>query len=145
MEHQMAVSNDPFRAANCGCIAALQEGAGLRDADIVAIARSCRALEELQLRAERFVSDSGIVTLARSCPRLRNIGVSGCVQLSDISLRALGDCCAHLEHIDMSSCPRISDRPQALPQHPWLLLCHHRLRGLHDVAASSWKQDCGVA
>eukprot|EP00899_Mesostigma_viride_P028492 jgi/Mesvir1/8828/Mv02729-RA.1 len=87
-------------AANCKGLTYLNlaDCKGVTDAGIVALARSCRGLQALDISKSQ-VGDEGVVAVARSCRGLRRLAVSYCKHVSDDSAAQLGSRCKRLEQL----------------------------------------------
>jgi len=68
----------------------------------MAVARSCRLLETLELPASSQVEDQGLIALSQCCPQLRSLKGNGWARITDAAVIALASGCPQLEIVQLS-------------------------------------------
>jgi len=66
------------------------------------VAVGCRYLQVVYLRRCVNVGDEGVIALARNCCQLRELNLGGCTPVTDASLHALSEHSSLLSSIDFS-------------------------------------------
>lgn len=80
------------------------KGCYVGDQGIAAVGKSCKQLEDLNLRFCEGLTDMGLVELALGCGKsLKSIGIAACAKITDISLEAVGLHCKSLETLSLDS------------------------------------------
>ncbi|KAI5081805.1 hypothetical protein GOP47_0001548 [Adiantum capillus-veneris] len=101
-----------FLAEHCKCIKSLDlcgcKKAGT-DQALLALAKNCMTLEELNLGWCETVTDIGVTGLVSWCSDLRRIDLCGCLEITDRSVIALADKCHHLSVLNLYNCFLITD------------------------------------
>ena len=69
---------------------------------VMAVARSCRLLETLELPASSQVEDQGLIALSQCCPQLRSLKGNGWARITDAAVIALASGCPQLEIVQLS-------------------------------------------
>ena len=69
---------------------------------VMAVARSCRLLETLELPAFSQVEDQGLIALSQCCPQLRSLKGNGWARITDAAVIALASGCPQLEIVQLS-------------------------------------------
>jgi hypothetical protein len=83
---------------------------GLTSRALVAVGRSCLALQALSLkRLPSAVVDEAVVSVARNCPLLEELNLSDCVQVSDEGIREVGERLARLRVFHAKDLYRVTD------------------------------------
>ncbi|MCO5557359.1 hypothetical protein L7F22_010922 [Adiantum nelumboides] len=87
----------------CGC-----KMAGT-DQALLALARNCITLQELNLGWCDSITDKGVTGLVSWCSDLRRIDLCGCLRITDRSVIALADKCHCLSVLNLYNCVLITD------------------------------------
>ena len=80
----------------------------VKDASLVAIARGCPELRNLNVTngsaaAAGAITDAGIIAIAQNCPRLECINVTGRLAVTDAAMRAIGRHCSRIWSIQWTT------------------------------------------
>ncbi|KZV81880.1 RNI-like protein [Exidia glandulosa HHB12029] len=86
-----------------------QEVLEINDAVLLAIARSCRGLQGLDITGCHSVTDEGVTALAKACPSFLRIKLAAVRSLTDSSLSALALHCRKLCEVDVMVCHNVTD------------------------------------
>ncbi|KAJ9537248.1 hypothetical protein OSB04_029981 [Centaurea solstitialis] len=92
-------------ATKCAFIKSLDlQGCYFGDEGLEVIGKSCKILQELNLRFNESITDRGFVALVNGCATtLKVLGIGACSKISDDSLEAIGSSCHALESISLDS------------------------------------------
>ena len=104
-------------ASRCPRLAHLQvtshsaapSSAGVADAALLALARTCTQLSVLDVGLCKRVTVAGLVAVARACPLLTELNAGWCGTVTDDVLRALARGCPRLEALNVGDSGDVTD------------------------------------
>ena len=100
---------DAKKQLHDGLIDLCSYGSDITNASVIALAKHCPGLTQINLTGCIHITDTSVIALAEDCPELTWISLDGCIHITGTSLIALAEDCPGLVWISLDGCTHITD------------------------------------